>query len=105
MLGSLDLEVLGSELHRGTRAAPEDRVADGSANVEIERIAELVGLGGVIAFVASADASNFVLAGFVHVELVEQLVERVLTELANSARREFELSFFVLDQTRLFQAP
>ena len=98
MLGSLNFEIFGCELHRCACSAAEDRVADGSANVEIERIAELVGLGGVIAFVANADTGNFVLPGFIHIELVEQLVERVLTELANATRREFELSFFVLNQ-------
>ena len=97
MLGALDFEVFGSEVHRRSGAATEDGVTHGAANVEIERIAELVGLGGVIALVTNTDARNLVLTGFVHVEFVEQLVERVLTELANATRREFELSFFVLN--------
>ena len=56
VLGALDLEVVGRQVHRGAHrrrfgTAP-DRVADGAVEVEVERIAELVLLGLVGALVA-----------------------------------------------------
>ena len=103
MLGALNLEVLWSELHGRASAAAEDGIANGATNIEIERIAEFIGLGGVIAFMANADARDFMLTGFVHIEFVKQLVERVLTKLANASWCEFELSFLVLDEPRFFE--
>ena len=47
VLGALDLEVVGVQAHRRAAARATDRVADGALDVEVERVAELVGLGVV----------------------------------------------------------
>ena len=103
MLGALDLEVLRQQTHRGPTAAALDRVAHRATDVEVERIAELVGLGGVIALVTDADPGDLVLTGAIHVELAEQFVERVLAELPDRPRRERETTLRVLGEAGLLE--
>ena len=44
----------GDELHRDAAARPPHGVVDGPGQVEVERVPELVGLGGLLAVVAGA---------------------------------------------------
>ena len=55
-LGALDLEVVGRQPHRRARALTPDRVLHRLLHVEVERVAELVGLVLVRALVADAGA-------------------------------------------------
>ena len=82
VLGLLDLEVVGRQVHRRTRAVAPHRVADGLVQIEVERIAVLVLLGLVGALVALAEAIHLVLADLVLGQLVEQIAQRVGADLA-----------------------
>ena len=103
VLGPLDLEVLGCEPDRVPPPARWSRVADRALDVEVERIAELVGLGLVGPLVAGAGALDLVLAHLVAGQLLEQLVQRVATDLADAGRRQLEASLLLLDQSRLLE--
>ena len=72
--------------HRGAAAGAGDRVADGALDVEVERVAELVGLGVHRPLVAEAGAGELVLAELVAGQLGEQVVEGVLADAAEARR-------------------
>ena len=103
MLGALDLEVVGREPHRRAAAGAPDGVADRALDVEVERVAELVGLGLVGALVADAGALELVAAHLVLGQLLEQVVERVLADPADAAGRELVAALLVLDEAGLLE--
>ena len=79
-LGALDLEVVGCEPHRRARAAAPDRVLHRLLHVEVERIAELVGLVLVRVLVAEAGALDLVTAGAVLHQLAVEVAERLVAD-------------------------
>ena len=84
-------------------AVAADRVADRALQVEVERIAVLVLLGLVGALVPLAEPVHLVLADLVLGELVEQVAQRVRTDLAQPLRRQLEAAFLLLDQAGVLQ--
>ena len=102
-LGALDLEVVGLQAHRRAAALALDGVAHGALDVEVERVAELVGLGLVGALVADAGALDLVAADAVLGELVEQVGQRVLADAPHAAGRELEAALLLLDEPGLLE--
>ena len=91
---------------RRTGRAPTlalDGVAHGALDVEVERVAELVGLGLVGALVADAGALDLVAADAVLGELGEQVGQRVLADAAHAPGRELEAALRLLDQAGLLE--
>src|SRR5690606_14865162 len=82
-----------------------DGVADGALDVEVERVAELVGLGVELALVPHALALQLVTTHLVVRQLLEQVVERVLPDAADATRRELEAALLVLDEAGLLEHP
>ncbi len=105
LLGPLDLEVLGGQPNRRAAAGAADGVADGSLDVEVERITELVGLGGVGPLVPDPGDIDVVLAQLVGGQPFEQLPQCLLAQPAQPAGRQFEPAFGVVDQALLLQHP
>ena len=103
LLGALDLEVLGLQLHGHAAAGAGQGVADGPADVEVEGVAELVGLGVGLALVAHPLPVDGVAAELVRVELGEQVPQRTEADLADGSGGEVEAAIVVLDQTGLLQ--
>ncbi|HEY5696033.1 MAG TPA: hypothetical protein VIT01_00845, partial [Acidimicrobiales bacterium] len=66
------------------RALTTDGVAHGALDVQVERVAELVGLGVVVPLVAGAHALDLVAPHLVHREALEQLGQRVLADAAHA---------------------
>src|SRR5439155_4338307 len=98
LLGALDLEVLGRDANRRAAAGARDRVLDRARDVEVQRVAELVGLVLVGALVPEARALDFVPAGAVLEEPAEQVAERALADAADALRRELHAPFTLFDE-------
>src|SRR5207249_5169865 len=80
-----------------------DRVADRLADVEEERVAELVGLVLEGALDAEATALDLVLAGAVLQQALEQVAEGPLADAPHSLGRELEASLTLLDEPRFLE--
>ena len=104
-LGALDLEVVGRELHRRATAPTGARIAQGALDVEVEGIAELVGLGRVLALVADAGPLQVVAARPVAQEAAVEVAEGVLAEAADGPGRQAQLALVVVDEARLLEHP
>ena len=104
-LGAEHLEVAGGEPHRGAGPVPLDRVHQGLLQVEEERVAELVGLGVVRAVAARPAVLDGVTAEAVALEVPEDVLERLVADLADGARGEAELIALPLEVPGLFQLP
>src|SRR6185369_17608191 len=107
LLGPVDLEVVGREADAG-RAADRgrvlraaDRVLDRAPDVEVERVAELVRLGGLLALAAAAAAIDPVAAERVARQPGEQVVEDLLADPPAAPRRELEPLAAARQVTRL----
>ena len=97
-LGALDLEVVGREAHWRAGALPGDGVAHGALDVQVEGVAELVGLGLVGELVADAALAHLMAADLVVHEAVEQVAQRVLPDAPQRPRRQLQAPFGVLCQ-------
>ena len=105
LLGPLDLEVVGGELHRRSRALTPDGVLHRLLHVEAERVAPLVGLVLVRGVVADAFAVLLVTAGAVLHELAEEVAERLVADGPDAARRELEPALALLDEPGVLEHP
>ena len=103
LLGAVHLEVGRDEFDGGAGPLPHHRVLQGGAQVEQERIAELVGFGVVAAIAALATMVRFVVAKAIARQVLEDVSQRLLADLADRAWRELELVPAALYQTRLLQ--
>ena len=103
LLRAFDLEVLGPDVHRRARTLPGDRVADRAADVEVERVAELVRLVLVGALVAGARAFDLVPARAVLQQAPEEIPERALADAADALRCQLHAPFALLDEAGLFE--
>ena len=103
LLGLLDLEVVGREAHRRAAAGAADGVADGALDLEVERVAELVGLGVVGALVADAPVLHLVAAELVLGQLGEEVGEGVAADLAEALGGELELALLVVDEAGVLE--
>ena len=54
MLGALDFEILGQEANWDATSRSSDGIANRALDVQVERVAELVRLGGELTFVTDA---------------------------------------------------
>ena len=84
-LGLHHFEVLGQQAHRDARATTPHRVVHGGGEVEVQRVAVLIGLGRLLPVVARTDRGLAVIADAVLVELAEEIGERLLSEPAHPA--------------------
>ena len=84
---------------------PPDRIAHRPFDVQVERVAQLVRLGGVGTLVAHAHLDEPVPAEAVLREVLEQVLQRPLADSPKSFRRELEAAFPLLDETGLLEAP
>ena len=73
--------------------------------MEVERVAELVGLGLVGAFVTDSGALDVVTADAVLGEAGEEVGERVLADAAHTAGRELEPALALFDEPGLLEHP
>src|SRR5579863_3582820 len=71
--------------------------------IEQEWIAKLVGLALVGALAASATKRADMAAKTVAFKLVEDILQRLLTDLADTTRRQFPVTALLLDIAGLFQ--
>ena len=101
VLGALHLEVLGQQIHGGAATGALDGIADGPLDIEIEGVAELVGLGVVLPLVPPAEHLHGVLAQPVLLKLLEQIRESVLADPADRPGCELQAPLAVLDQAGL----
>src|SRR5581483_5808671 len=85
------------------RPLARDRVLQRPADVEMERVAELVRLVLVGAFVAEAGTLDLVLAGAILEQALEQIAERALTDAPDAFGRELHAAFALFDQTCFFE--
>ena len=102
-LGLLDLEVVRRQAHRRAAALAGDRVADRALDVEVERVAELVGLRVHRPLVAEPGPGELVLAELVAGQLGEEVVERVLADAAEPGRGQLVAALPVLDEPGLLE--
>ena len=94
----------GCKLHRragDAAAAPAEGVADRALQVELERVAVLVGLGVVRPLVAVAEAVDLVLADLVLGQLGEQVAQGVRADRPQALRRQLEAALLLLDEAGL----
>src|SRR5215211_3136749 len=102
-LGAFDLEVAGCEANRGAPAAAPDGVLDRLLDIEVERIAELVGLVLERALVADAGALDLVAAGAVLEQLAVQVAERLVADGTDAFRGELQATLALLDEAGLLE--
>src|SRR5215216_1635029 len=102
-LGAFDLEVAGCEANRGAAAAAPDGVLDRLLDIEVERIAELVGLVLERALVADAGALDLVAAGAVLEQLAVQVAERLVADGTDAFRSELQATLALLDEAGLLE--
>ena len=87
------------------RAAPAEGVADRALQVELERVAVLVGLGVVRPLVAVAEAVHLVLTDLVLGQLGEQVAQGVGADRPQPLRRQLEAALLLLDEPGLGEHP
>src|SRR5437660_5077172 len=102
-LGPDHLEIVRREPHRRAGAVALDRVHQRLLEVEQEGIAELVALGLVGGITARAPALDVVPPEAVALEGREDVLERLVAELADRARGELEPVALALEVARLLQ--
>ena len=99
LLGPVDLEVVGREVDARSPRARRDRrrvllagqrVGQRAAQVEVERVAELVRLGRLLALPAPAGTLDAMAAERVALEPREQVVEHLLADPPAAPRRQLE---------------
>ena len=98
LLGALDLEVVWREAHGRAGPAAPDGVLDRLLDVEMERVAPLVGLVCVRGILSDAAALLLVTTAAVLHELPEQIAEGLLADGTDAARRELEAALPLLDE-------
>ena len=104
-LGLDDLEVLGRQAHRDPRARAPDGVVHGLGQVEVERVAVLVGLGRLLAVVARPRPGRLVVPQAVLGHLGEQVAQGLVPQTAHPLGGELGPPALVLDQAGLGQLP
>ena len=100
----MDLEVGRVDAHRRARALALDGVHQRLAQVEQERIAELVGLRLVELVAAGAAPVHRVAAEAVALEPGEDVAQRLVADLPDGARRQLQLVAVALEVPRLLEA-
>ena len=92
------LEVLGRQAHGHARAAAAHRVVHRGREVQVERVAVLVGLRRLLAVVPGAGAQRRVVADAVLVDLAEEVGQRLLAQAAHALGRQLDAPALLLDQ-------
>src|SRR5206468_11834106 len=101
---AMDLEVGRVDAHRRARALALDGVHQRLAQVEQERIAELVGLRLVELVAAGAPPVHRVATEAVALEPGEDVAQRLVADLPDGARRQLQLVAVALEVPRLLEA-
>ncbi len=96
-LGTHHLEVVGGEAHRDARAVALHRVHQGLAQLEQERVAELVGLDLVGAVAARPPPLERVAAEAIALEVSEDVAQGLVADLADGPRGQLEPVAFPLE--------
>ena len=94
----------GSRAHRRARPAPGDGVAERPLDVEVERVAALVGLGGVAPLVARPLPLQRVAPDPVLVQALEQVAQGVAADGPQAPGRQLQPALAVLDEPGLGRA-
>ena len=97
-LGLDDLEIVGCQLHRHAAAGPAHGVVHRAGQVEVERVAELVGLGRLLAVVPGPRPRGPVRSHPVLGQLREEVREGLLADAADALRRELEPALALVDE-------
>ena len=79
-------------------ARPAHGVVHGAGEIEVERVAELVGLGGLLAVVAGARPGGAVVADPVLGQLGEQVGEGLLADAADALGGQLEPALALVDE-------
>ncbi len=85
------------------RTLTRDRVLERAPDVEMERVAVLVGLVLVGALVPEAGALDLVTTGAVLEQTLEEVAERALADAPDALRRELHATFALLDEPRVLE--
>ena len=102
-LGALHLEVLLAQPHGQPSAVASDSIANSASDVKVEGIAEGVGLGVRVAFVANAGAVQRVASELVGAQLREQIPQRALPDSADGSGSELETPAAALRQALVLE--
>ena len=106
-LGAVDLEVVGGEpdghLGAAFRRCPQDGVGDCVFEVQVEWVAEFVGLGVVGTIAVAAGFGDVVLAEVLSLEVGVDLGEGFLADAAVAARSELPGVALFLEVAGLFE--
>src|SRR4029079_4691375 len=95
------LEIACAEANRRPRSTPLNGVHDGLGQVQQERIAEFVWLAAADSLARPAAVVELMLADLVLGELLENVVQRLLANLADTLRRELVSLPVLADITRV----
>ena len=100
---SMTSKSLGREPDRHAAPRPAHRVVHGAGQVEVEGVAELVGLGGLLTVVAGPRPGGAVVAHPVLGQLGEQVGEGLLADPADALRGQLEATLALVDEAGVGQ--